>query len=650
MNPFVQIKDVRKTFKTSKGDCTAVQNINLDIAQGEFVAFIGHSGCGKSTLLNMIAGLYTPTSGSVKVDGREIKAPGSDRAMVFQNYSLLPWMSVSENVFQAVDSVYEKNITSQEKRALSDKFIEMVGLGKHKSKLPGQLSGGMKQRAAIARAFATKPEVLLLDEPFGALDALTKGALHDELLDIWDESAQGGRKQTIFMVTHDIDEAIYLCDRIVVFTNGPAATIGEVIEVPIPRPRDKRSMSQLSIYGEIKARLIELLTVGSLGSHKKARESGSKTVRVGFIPLTDCAPVVMAKELELDFKYGFKLEPVKSSSWAAIRDSLITGDIDAAHCLWSLPMSVASGVTKPAGMQLPVAMTMACNGQAITLSNENFPIPFGDLKQLKDAVGLLRERKGEPLTFGATYIGGTHGIWLRTMLDAAGVSPDDYRVMTIPPPQMVLNLQAGNIDGFSAGEPWNGLAAQRGAGWTFMTSQDIWPDHPEKALVTSLDFANDNRAVLKSLMKAILEACLWLDDPINLDRAAQKLAKPEYVGASYEVIKGRMEGEYHLGGDAGGRIYSDTKLAFSKGGSLNAPRASYARWFFERYAHFDLPMADGFDAEVSGRQLVMTDLYAEVVAEMNEAGFDLPLPIDDGEMPVVMGETVFAPTRELVGV
>ena len=648
MNPFVQISNVRKAFKTNKGEYVALRDINLDIAQGEFVAFIGHSGCGKSTLLNMIAGLYTPTSGSVKVDGREIKAPGSDRAMVFQNYSLLPWMSVSENVFQAVDSVYEKNITGPEKRALSDKFIEMVGLGKHKNKLPGQLSGGMKQRAAIARAFATKPEVLLLDEPFGALDALTKGALHDELLDIWNESAQGGRKQTIFMVTHDIDEAIYLCDRIVVFTNGPAATIGEVIEVPIPRPRDKRSMSQLSIYGEIKARLIELLTVGSLGSHKKARESGSKTVRVGFIPLTDCAPVIMAKELELDFKYGFKLELAKSSSWAQVRDDLITGDIDAAHCLWSLPLSVASGVTQPAGTQLPIAMTMACNGQAITLSNENFPIPFGDLAGLKNAIGLLRERKGEPLAFGATYTGGTHGIWLRTLLDKAGVSTDDYRVITIPPPQMVLNLQSGNLDGFSVGEPWNGLAAQRGAGWTFLTSQDIWPDHPEKALVTSLDFAGGSRETLKALMKAILEACLWLDDPANLDRAAQKLARPEYVGAAYDVIKGRMVGEYHLGGEAGTRVYTDNKLAFSRGGSLNAPKVGYARWFFEQYAHFGLPVAAGFDAEVSANQLVMTELYAEVIAEMNEAGFDLPLPADDDAMPMIMGET--APVHEMVGV
>ncbi len=451
MNPFVQIQGVKKTFKTGKGDYVALRDINLSVSQGEFVAFIGHSGCGKSTLLNMIAGLYPPTEGKVIVDSREIKGPGSDRAMVFQNYALLPWLSVSENVFQAVDSVYEKNMTKEAKRELSNKFIEMVGLGKHKDKLPGQLSGGMKQRCAIARAFATKPDVLLLDEPFGALDALTKGALHDELLEIWNESAVGGRKQTIFMVTHDIDEAIYLCDRIVVFTNGPAATIGEVIEVPIPRPRDKRLISSLTAYTEIKARLIDLLTVGSLGSQKKHRDADSKTVRVGFMPLTDCAPLVMAKELELDHKYGFKLEIVKDSSWMSVRDKLITSELDAAHCLWSLPMSVASGMTEPKGTQLPIAMTLSANGQGITLSAENFPIGFGDLKALKNAVSLLKAKRGEPLTFAATYAGGTHDVWLRTLLNAAGVPKDDYKVITIPPPQMVLNLQMGQIDGFCAG-------------------------------------------------------------------------------------------------------------------------------------------------------------------------------------------------------
>ena len=267
MTPYLHIDNVSKSFATGKGSYTAVRDVNLTIAQGEFVAFIGHSGCGKSTVLNMVAGLGAPSSGAVRIEGRTITAPGWDRAMVFQNYSLLPWLTVFDNVFQAVDSVYEKVMTSAQKKEVAEEFIAMVGLATHRDKRPGQLSGGMKQRAAIARAFAIKPDVLLLDEPFGALDALTKGTLHDELLALWEASARdpyrNQRKQTILMVTHDIDEAIYLCDRIVVFSDGPAATVREAIEVPIPRPRDKRSMVHCSAYAEIKDRLIELLSHGS---------------------------------------------------------------------------------------------------------------------------------------------------------------------------------------------------------------------------------------------------------------------------------------------------------------------------------------------------------------------------------------------------
>jgi ABC-type nitrate/sulfonate/bicarbonate transport system substrate-binding protein len=557
--------------------------------------------------------------------------------MVFQNYALLPWLSVADNVFQAVDSVYERNMTTTEKRSLSNQFVDMVGLGKHRDKLPGQLSGGMKQRAAIARAFATKPEVLLLDEPFGALDALTKGALHDELLQIWNESAQGGRKQTIFMVTHDIDEAIYLCDRIVVFTNGPAATIGEVIEVPIPRPRDKRLLSSLTAYADIKARLIDLLTVGSLNS-KSAPPRDDRTVRVGFIPLTDCAPLVMAKSLELDHKYGFHLELVKDSSWMNVRDKLITGDLDAAHCLWSLPFALASGVLNPKSARLPIAMTMSANGQGITLSTEKFPIPFGDLHAFKMACELLREQKGEPLTFASTLLGGTHDVWLRSLLSTAGISPDDYQVVTVPPPQMVLNLHMGRIDGFSAGEPWNALAANRGAGWTFLASQDIWPGHPEKALVCNARFVEEKREILKALMKAVLEACLWLDNPKNLDRTAQKLAQPEYVGTAYEVIKGRLIGHYKLGGEAGTREYEE-KVAFSRGGTINAPQMAYAEWFVTQFAHLGYERSAG---EPNLEGLLLTELFAEVVQEMQIAGIDIASPEEAPPPDLLIGAPAYA--------
>lgn len=253
----LSIVGMNKSFATPDGMVVALQNINLDIKRGEFVSVIGHSGCGKSTLLNIIAGLQNKSSGSVALDSKPITGPGPDRGVVFQNYSLLPWLTVRGNVFAAVDAVY-KNKSKAEKHELVDDFLRKVGLYEHRNKKPAQISGGMKQRVAIARAFSIHPKVLLLDEPFGALDALTKGSLHEELLLMWSSDQQ---TETVIMVTHDIDEAIYLSDRIIVMTNGPAATIGEIIEVQIARPRDKRAMIHTPEWADIKERLHYLLTV-----------------------------------------------------------------------------------------------------------------------------------------------------------------------------------------------------------------------------------------------------------------------------------------------------------------------------------------------------------------------------------------------------
>lgn len=255
-NICVQIKNVTKSFAGPKGRSVALKDINLDIRPGEFVSLIGHSGCGKSTLLNMIAGLYQPTEGEILVEGKKVDGPGPDRAMVFQQYSLLPWLSVRQNVFEAVDALRD-DLAWQDKNKLVEKFLTKVGLISHADKKPHQISGGMKQRVAIARAFAVHPRVMLLDEPFGALDALTKGSLHDELLRMWGNDSE---TKNVIMVTHDIDEAIFLSDRIVVMTNGPEATIGEVIEVPIPRPRDKRAILHTPEWTNTKERLLYLLT------------------------------------------------------------------------------------------------------------------------------------------------------------------------------------------------------------------------------------------------------------------------------------------------------------------------------------------------------------------------------------------------------
>lgn len=252
----IEIKDVTVSFKSKgKGIFTAVKDIDLTIGKGEIVSIIGHSGCGKSTLMNTISGMVLPSSGEVVANGNIVKGPGPDRGIVFQNYSLLPWLTVYKNVFEAVDSVLP-HLSKAEKVELVEKNLEMVNLLPHKDKLPSQLSGGMKQRVAIARAFAINPSILLLDEPFGALDALTKGSMHIELLKLWNLD---NRNKTIVMVTHDIEEAIFLSDRVVVMNNGPAATIKEIVDIPLDRPRNKKEIIHLPEYQEVHDRLLNLL-------------------------------------------------------------------------------------------------------------------------------------------------------------------------------------------------------------------------------------------------------------------------------------------------------------------------------------------------------------------------------------------------------
>jgi nitrate/nitrite transport system ATP-binding protein len=251
----IDVQNVSVSFKTPKGVYTAIENISLQVKKGEIVSLIGHSGCGKSTLLGTISGMTAPTEGLVLANEKVVTGPGPDRGIVFQNYSLLPWMSVYKNIYEAVDSVL-KNKTKAEKAEISQTALEMVNLWQHKDKLPSQLSGGMKQRVAIARAFAISPSILLLDEPFGALDALTKGTMHIELLKLWNLD---NRNKTIVMVTHDIEEAIFLSDRVVVLHNGPAATIKEIVDVPLPRPRHKKTIVHDPLYMETHDKLMGLL-------------------------------------------------------------------------------------------------------------------------------------------------------------------------------------------------------------------------------------------------------------------------------------------------------------------------------------------------------------------------------------------------------
>ncbi len=254
MEKLVQIENADVAFYTKKGLFQALSGIDLTVTQGEFVTLIGHSGCGKSTLLNLIAGLVMPTRGNVFVNGREVAGPGPDRAVVFQNHLLLPWMSCFDNIYLAVERVFGQSETRARLRERTREALELVHLSHAENKLPHEISGGMKQRVGIARAFAMQPKILLLDEPFGALDALTRAHLQDELMDIVAET-----HSTVVMVTHDVDEAVLLSDRIVMLTNGPAAVVGDIVSVDLARPRDRLAHAHDYRYHELRTAVLEFL-------------------------------------------------------------------------------------------------------------------------------------------------------------------------------------------------------------------------------------------------------------------------------------------------------------------------------------------------------------------------------------------------------
>ena len=254
MDKFVSVERANMSFKTKQGTFIALKDVNVAIREGEFMTLIGHSGCGKSTLLNLVAGLITPTSGVLLCAGREIAGPGPDRGVVFQNHSLLPWLTCADNVHLAVERVFGAVESKTQLRARTMHALELVKLTHAADKRPNEISGGMKQRVGIARALSMEPKVLLLDEPFGALDALTRAHLQDELLKI---VAKTGT--TVLMVTHDVDEAVLLSDRIVMMTNGPAATVGEIVDVDLARPRERLALVNDQRYHQLRGRVLEFL-------------------------------------------------------------------------------------------------------------------------------------------------------------------------------------------------------------------------------------------------------------------------------------------------------------------------------------------------------------------------------------------------------
>jgi bicarbonate transport system ATP-binding protein len=539
MSVYVEIEQIDKVFPLA-GDETyiALKNVNLEIRKGEFVSLVGHSGCGKSTLLNIVAGLDLASEGSVVLAGKTVTQPGPDRMVVFQNYSLLPWLTVRENIALAVDEVLADQ-SKAERQEVIDHHMALVGLQAAADKRPDELSGGMKQRVAIARALAIRPALLLLDEPFGALDALTRGNLQEQLMEICQET-----EITCLMVTHDVDEALLLSDRVVMLTNGPSSNIGQILEVNIPRPRKRLEVVNHPSYYALRSEVIYFLNqqkqIKQLRERRRppiARHGLEKiNLEVGFLPLTAAAPLAIAKEKGLFAHHGLEeVTLVRESNWRAISDGILGGYLDAAQMPSGMPLWLSLGGNLERPTPVVTSLTTTRNGNAVTLTRRFCEEGVYDLQSFKT---YLQNTPKQRHTLGVVHPASMHNLLLRYWLAAGGIHPDrDVELTVIPPAQMIANLRSGNIDGFSVGEPWNIRAAVEDIGFTVATDQEIWLGHPGKVLGVREDWAQAHPNTHLALIKALLEACQFCADPNNAEEIRAILCRPEYLGVDPAYVQ-----------------------------------------------------------------------------------------------------------------
>ncbi|UKO96453.1 ABC transporter ATP-binding/substrate-binding protein [Nostoc sp. UHCC 0870] len=631
MTTFVEVDHVDRVFDLPNGGrYIALKNIELKIKQGEFVSLIGHSGCGKSTLLNIIAGLDRASIGGVTLEGREIRDPSPDRMVVFQNYSLLPWLTVRENIALAVDEVYQGK-PKGERRGIIEEHIDMVGLRPAANKRPSELSGGMKQRVAIARALATRPKLLLLDEPFGALDALTRGSLQEQLMKICNE-----HNVTSVMVTHDVDEALLLSDRVVMLTNGPEAHIGQILEVPIPRPRQRLEVVKHPSYYNLRNEIIYFLNQQKLAKKRQTQRlvtsptSTAKAIlEIGFMPLTDAAPLIVAKEKGFFAKYGLdNIILSKANSWQEITKGFVTGRLDAAQMLAGMPLSLTLGAGGNPSIPVINALNLSRNANAITFSKRLYN---QGVRSLSDLKAVINATPDQIFTLGVVHPASMQNLILRYWLAAGGIDPDqDISLKVIPPTQMVAQLEAGYIDGYCAGEPWNYQAVHEGLGFVAATALEIWSGQPKQVLGVREEWVQKYPETNLALIKALLEACQYCDDPRNRPEILELLCRPEYLDVNPAYIRPGFIDPYDRGdGKPAQELTAYNQFYLNR---TNYPNRTEILWMLTQLARWSITPFPKNWVEVIER-VCRTDIFGEAARDLGllDIGEDNPIHLFDGK-------------------
>ncbi len=537
---FLTVDHVTQVFRLEGGGrYVALRDIDLQVAEGEFVSLIGHSGCGKSTLLNLMAGLAQASSGGILINGRQVTEPGPERMVVFQNYSLLPWKTVRQNVALAVDAVL-RDLSAAERRTLVELKLQLVGLTAAADQYPAELSGGMKQRVAIARALAIRPKLLLLDEPFGALDALTRGNLQQQLMRICQESGL-----TTVMVTHDVDEALLLSDRVVMMTNGPEAGIGQILRVPIPRPRERLDLMEHPDYYHLRSELISFLQQqrrlrqrrSAAQQVRRRAPAGPTVVRVGYLPGLDIAPLALALDRGLFDPLAVAVSAVAFGDWDSLEQQLVQGGIDLAITAADAPLALSLGLGERTPWPAITPMTVSRNGNALCLARHFLDKGVLDLASLRDRL----TDSATPLRIAVPQQHGLAELLLRHWLASGGIDPDrQVRFLALSPLSMQTALVAGELDGFSAGRYRAARAVDERLAYVLATDLDIWKGHPEKVVTCSEGWADDHPEALEAFCSALLRAGERCDDGDQREYLIGLLSRPEWLGSGSSVALQRQ--------------------------------------------------------------------------------------------------------------